>query len=250
MSAAGGWAEELFDADYARVWGFPGPAVTAAEVAVLSTILPAPPARVLDIACGNGRHSIALAAQGYDVTGVDLAEPFLDLARAAAALADVKVDFRQTDMRDVSLAGFDAAIVLGNSFGYYADEENLRSLEAIARTVRMGGLVLLELLNRDRIVANYQPHGSHPSADGTTTIEFESTLDPINGVNTVIHRWAGPNGERRERSSKQRLYTPPEIAALCRDAGLRPFGWYDGVSRRPFDLGARRLLVVAERSSD
>jgi SAM-dependent methyltransferase len=244
-----GWTEALFDADYARVWGFPGAEVTAAEVLALSTMLPAPPARVLDVACGNGRHAIALAARGYQVTGVDLAAPFLVLARDAARVANVEVDFRQSDMRHVNadLTGFDAAIVLGNSFGYHEDEENLSTLEAIARTVRVGGLVLLELLNRDRIVANYRPRGSHPSADGRTTIEFESTLDPITGINTVVHRWTTLDGAPRERVSKQRLYTPPELVALCRAANLRPSGWYDGVSLRPFDLQARRLLVVAER---
>ena len=98
--SSGDWTEDLFDADYTRVWGFPGPDVTAAEVDALSTILPAPPARVLDVACGNGRHSIGLAARGYEVTGVGVAAPFLALAREAAIAAGVSVDFRRTDMRE------------------------------------------------------------------------------------------------------------------------------------------------------
>jgi SAM-dependent methyltransferase len=241
------WTHALFDEEYARAWSFPGNGTTAAELRFLATVLPRAPARILDVACGNGRHAIALASAGYEVTGVDQSAQFIELARAAATHAGVQVEFRCDDMRTLRLRDFAAALLLGNTFGYYSDADNLRALESIAQSVQIGGPIVVELLNRDRIVANFQPKRSHPSADGTTTIELDGAFDPVTGVNTIIYRWTGADGRLRERQSRQRLYTPPEITALLRAAGLRPAGWYDGYRDLPFLLHAERLVVVAER---
>ncbi|CAN5771605.1 hypothetical protein BH24ACT15_BH24ACT15_37450 [soil metagenome] len=128
MTDRSDWTDGFFDEKYAKLWGFPGRDVTATEVAALRVVLPQPPTRIVDVACGNGRHAIALAAGGYEVMVVDIAAPFLHMARLAADAASVAVEFRQADMRDLDLEGFDAALVLGNSFGYHSDEDNVRSL--------------------------------------------------------------------------------------------------------------------------
>jgi hypothetical protein len=210
------WSEEVFDEEYARLWSFPGSAATIAEVAALEALLPEPPARVLDVACGIGCHAVAL-------------------------------DFRVCDMRYLDLGGFAAALVLGNSFGYHSDRENLTSLRRIADAVVDGGLVIIEVLHRDRLVADLRPHSEHIAGDGTV-VRRESSLDPVTGVNTVIHRWTGGDGQDHERRTEQRLYTPPELADLCRAVGLGPLEWRDGLTGGPFHIAARRMLLVASRS--
>ena len=67
-----------------------------------------PPMRILDVPCGFGRHANRLAARGYDVVGVDLVAGFLERARAGAAAAGLRVDYRQADMRALEfVAEFD-----------------------------------------------------------------------------------------------------------------------------------------------
>ena len=122
-------------------------------------------------------------------------------------------------MRRLDLAGFDAAVAVGNSFGYHSDDENLMSLDGIATAVVVGGTVIIELLNRDRIVANFRPHSEHIAGDG----------------------------QRRQRRTEQRLYTPPELAAMCAAVGLIPVAWHDGLAGWPFHVAARRLGLVAVR---
>jgi SAM-dependent methyltransferase len=240
------WTEEVFDDEYARLWSFPGADQTVAEVAALEALLPRVPARVLDVACGAGRHAVALAGRGYEVTGIDIAAPFLDRARRFAVAASVTVDFRQMDMRRLDLEGFAAALVLGNSFGFHSDEENLLSLRRIANAVVAGGPVIIEVLHRDRLVAQPRPNSQHIAGDGTV-VDLESGLDAVTGVNTVIHRWTDADGERRERRTEQRLYTPSELALLCREVGLDPVEWRDGLTGGPFRLDARRMVLVASR---
>src|SRR3954452_7525693 len=88
---------------------------------ILKMLQVPPPARLLDVPCGGGRHSLALAARGYRMTGVDLSSDFLAAARAQAA-ANSAVTWEQRDMRDLPWPeAFDGAFSFGNSFGY-ADE--------------------------------------------------------------------------------------------------------------------------------
>ena len=100
----------MFDEDYARLWSVPGQEVGAAEIDALAAFLPMAPARVLDVACGAGRYAIALARRGYELTGIDIAVPFLERARRRAIDAAVMIDFRRGDMRYLDLTGFDAAV--------------------------------------------------------------------------------------------------------------------------------------------
>ena len=246
MADHGHWTQAVFDEEYARLWSFPGRDVTVAEVAALEALLPEAPARVIDVACGVGRHAIALAIKGYDVTGIDIATPFLDRARLAALAASVTVDFRVCDMRRLDIGGFAVALVLGNSFGYHSDDENLESLERIANAVVDGGLVIIEVLHRDRLVADLRPHSEHIAGDGTV-VELESSLDPVTGVNEVVHRWTDADGRSHERRTEQRLYTPPELAGLCKAVGLAPLEFRDGLTGGPFHLAARRMVLVASR---
>lgn len=240
------WTADLFDENYARLWSVPGHEVSPAEIDALATLLPTAPARVLDIACGAGRYAVALARKGYEVTGIDIAPHFLDRARRRAIDASVTIDFRQGDMRSLNVDDFAAAVVLGNSFGYHSDDENLMSLECIASSVVAGGTVVVELLNRDRIVANFRPRSQHTATDGTV-IELESAFDPIRGVNTTTNRWTDADGQDHERRTEQRLYTPPELATMCAVVGLIPVAWRDGFTSGPFHLDARRMVLVAVR---
>ena len=96
---------------------------TAAEVEKLVALLGiAPSAKVLDLCCGIGRHSVEFARLGYRVTAVDLTASFLAQARERAKREQVQVDFVQSDMRDFVRPGaFDAAVNLVTSFGYFEE---------------------------------------------------------------------------------------------------------------------------------
>src|SRR5262245_36581506 len=79
----------------------------------------APPARLLDVPCGGGRHCHALAARGYHMTGVDISPRFLDAARSKSAAANATIAWEQREMRALPwTAEFDGAFSFGNSFGY------------------------------------------------------------------------------------------------------------------------------------
>jgi 2-polyprenyl-3-methyl-5-hydroxy-6-metoxy-1,4-benzoquinol methylase len=110
------------------------PDQTKAEVDFLSLELGCVSgARVLDVPCGDGRHTLELAALGFQMTGVDISESQIQDAGLRAGPAALSIEWLCADMRDLDWAEeFDAAFCFGNSFGYLDDERNAAFLRAVA----------------------------------------------------------------------------------------------------------------------
>lgn len=125
---------------------------------VVNTLELLPEASVLDLCCGYGRHSLELARRGFHVTGVDLSEALLYMARKRAEQERLSVTFIQSDMREIDFnEEFDAVINFFTSFGYLENEtEDEKVLERVATALKPDGKFLLDVLNRDRIVRSFQ----------------------------------------------------------------------------------------------
>lgn len=122
---------------------------TLAEVDFVGRQLPlAGYAHIVDLCCGTGRHSIELAARGYQVLGVDIHEEALKNARHGngGSLQFLKLDMRAIDAIQGS---YDGVIVLWQSFGYYSTAENIAILSAIANLLRRRGRLVLDIYNRE-----------------------------------------------------------------------------------------------------
>jgi SAM-dependent methyltransferase len=241
------WTVGYFDDVYLELFPFPEAAQTDEEVAALAHLLPSPPAHVLDLACGQGRHAVRLAQRGYQVVGVDTSRQFLEDAHRSADELGVKIDLVESDMRDITYKDeFDAVVSFFTAWGYHDDAENQQVLERVARSLRDGGWLIMDIIHRDWLMSVYTRKDWLTLRDGTDVV-VDRHFDPIEGVNMVTHRWQGQDGQRIERQHRLRIYTATEIDHMLRSAGLRPTVWYGGVSLEPFDHTSRRLLVVAER---
>ncbi|MDQ3388448.1 MAG: class I SAM-dependent methyltransferase, partial [Gemmatimonadota bacterium] len=153
------WWDGYFDQEFVRIYrDFLTPERTLAEVEGIVDILGlSDGARILDLACGWGRHSTELARAGFRVTGLDLSETLLARARRRAQAAGVEVEWVRADMREIPGAGgYDAVLSLFSSLGYFlSDEEDLRVLRGARAALRPGGWFLLETMHRDHIVGDY-----------------------------------------------------------------------------------------------
>lgn len=112
-------------------------------------------AKILDLACGKGRHSVYLNQLGYDVTGADLSENSIS---EASKFANEKLHFEVHDMRIPFEQKFDAIFNLFTSFGYFEnDEDNLKTLKAIQESLSEYGFAVIDFMNVQHVIENLVP---------------------------------------------------------------------------------------------
>ena len=245
------WWENLFDETYLKLWASSFALErTAQQVAGVQQMLNLQPgAEILDLCCGQGRIAVPLAQAGYRVTGLDLSPTLLEAAQQAAEDANVHVDWVQADMRDIPAAWagrFDAIINIFTAFGYFEDdEENQRVLEEVARALKPGGLFLIDVSHRDRIMAEYRDHDWFEVGD--LLVCSSRAFDPIRGINTEIMMWTDDQGQRHHVHFQVHVYNATELTRMIQLAGLQPIAYYGDFDLSPFQMRSRRLIILARR---
>jgi len=221
---------------------------TAGEVDFILAEFGLPPgSRILDMGCGTGRHAVELARRGWSVVGVDIAAGMLGEARKAADEAGVRVDWIEADAtRFITPERFDAALSLcGGAFGILnlnddpADHDRA-VLRAISAALKPGAPLMLTTLNAFARLRELT------EADIATRRFNPLTLEEM-------YRAEAESGEDIGRVYlKERRWLPPELIALCHDAGLTVAQIWGGTSgqwaRRPLQLDEPELMLVARRA--
>jgi len=142
---------------------------------------------------------------------------------------------------------FDGAYSYFTSFGYFDDDDNERVLDGLARALRPGGRVLLEMMNRDWLLTHPQQRTWTQRDDGALLME-ESTLELV--PSRVVSRQLLIDPRGGTQVTKQfflRTYTCAELSALLRRHGLEVAEVTGGASGEPYGTESRRLAIVAER---
>jgi SAM-dependent methyltransferase len=250
---ASAWYVDFFRDDYLNVYDHLFTAARAEkEVAFAERALElGSGARILDLCCGQGRHSVLFAQRGYEVTGLDLNPAYLDLTQELARAANVELKTIAADMRQIPLHDhFDAIVNMYSSFGYLESEaEDLKVLESAAKAIKTGGRLMLDMLNREWAVANYIQNDWHTGGDGTLYVEHRD-LDLATSRMHVKFTIIGPHGGRRDSVGHHiRLYTLTETTRLLQQVGLNVTGVFGGFEAEPYAIGTRRMIVVARKGS-
>lgn len=243
------WYETFFEADWLELAVDHDEELTKAEVDFLVARLGlGPGARVLDLACGHGRHAVELAERGLRVTGADISEHVLAIARERAARRGVQVDLVRLDMRELEADGeFDAVCNFASAFGYYpSEEEDLEVLRRVARALVPGGGLLIETMNGQWLLRNFDPRARRTLANGTVVVE-QRHFDPATSRSSATWTLTRPDGTRSEMRHSMRIYTGPELCGMLGEAGLDVDGMWGGVDGSPHATDRRRLVLRARK---
>jgi SAM-dependent methyltransferase len=211
---------------------------TDQEIAFLLELLNLPEgARVLDVGCGPGRHSVELAKAGLAVTGVDVSRRFLDIAADKARAAGVPASFFEVDARQMPFDDeFDAVIsICQGGFGLMGKDDAL-VLRRMTESVRTGGMVVVTAFSA-LFEASHPRDGATFDADAGVVHERTIVKDEA-GHDHEVDLWTG-------------VYTPRELRLLAIGVGLVPEAIWsvepgDFVRRAP-DLDHPEYLLVARR---
>ncbi len=239
------WWETFFGPDYLRQYEVDAERTAAEADGVEKVLHLQKGARILDLACGGGRHAVELARRGYAVTGYDLSEELLRVARAAARKAHARVAFVRGDMRNLAYRGaFDAAINMFSSFGYFdAAEDDRRVLAGIARALKARGKFLMERFNRESLAYELPLQGWRVGEDGSVILQ-EDTFDVLRGRYDTRQIVIDRQGTR-EHLGSVRAYTLPELKELFDAAGLPIHRVLGGLDLSPYRARSRRLVLYA-----
>ena len=197
--------------------------------------------RVLDLACGAGRHAGALARLGATVIGFDLSLAMLRAAQRRTTAVLVRGDMRVLPFTDTA---FDTVVNLFTSFGYFdRDDHHATVVAEVARVLRPGGIFALDYLNAAAVRSHLVPH-DRSEAGGRTVVQRRR----ITGHGRFVVKTITVEGEGREFMERVRLFEREDLEALMAAAGLTVtavFGDYDGSSQGP---QSPRCLLLARRA--
>ena len=204
---------------------------------------------ILDLCCGQGRHSVRLADMGYSVIGLDSSRTLLEVAKESIAASPRRRDLWlvEGDMRSIPIreGTCDAVVNMFTSFGFFDDSENLRVLEGVAYVLKPGGKFLLDYWN-PYIAAQL---------DGTRNwwwitenllalaeARYDFSSGRLQDLRTVvdIEKSSVENTVR-----KLKFYMLPELEKMLEKAGLRILKVYGDVDERDYDGESRRLITVS-----
>ena len=202
-----------------------------------------PGMRVLDVPCGHGRIANRLARLGCQVVGIDRSASFLDLAKRDGA----GVDYRLGDMRELTPDGpFDAVVNWFTSFGYFDDATNRGLLAAWRRALGPGGKLVMDLQNRQRVLAVMMAAGGQAIAlreRGDDLLVDRTTFD-VATARTETERISVRAGRVRRYWFSVRTFAFTELRDWLLEAGFAEVAGCGGEGE-PLSLGSRRMVVVA-----
>jgi SAM-dependent methyltransferase len=220
---------------------------THAEADFLEKALRLPPgARVLDVPCGGGRHSLKLASRGFQMTGVDISAEFLAVAQKRATERHLPITWERQPMLDLPWQGeFDGAFCAGNSLGGLDDDETAAFFGAVARALKPGARFVVDngtiaecllpsLKERFWIPVGdilFLIHNRYDHERGRLEMEFTMIRD----------------GKGEKKSGFQQVYTYREFCRKLAAAGFEGFKGHAWYGKEPFRLGSHGLVLVATK---
>ena len=210
--------------------------------------------KILDLCCGQGRHSLEFARRDYkNIEGFDRSRYLIKRARETSKKEGLNLKFREGDARKLPYAAdiFDVVMILGNSFGYFETiNDDIRVLKEVFRVLKPSGKLLVDVADGDFLKKNFQPR-SWEWIDEKHFVCRERSL--AKDEQRIISREIVSQTEKgviTDQFYSERIYTPESLSEILKKAGFSNIinhGRISTDSIRNQDLGMmeRRIVLTA-----
>ncbi len=251
------WYKKWFNtADYLELYDHRNSTDAKKIVTLINRTIKLPKgSKLLDLACGNGRHSVFFAEKGYDVLGIDLS-PYL-IGEAKKKLRSEYRRFKKNlkfdigDMRDLSRKNeFDIVVNLFSSFGYFEEESQNRSvIKRISRSLKKDGYFFFDFLNSEYLRRNLTAFDAQKRNRNIIIQVREITGKFVKKNILIIRNKPGSQyPELRRFHEMVRLYTLGELRSIFRSNRLKVVKLFGDYSGKPFRKNSsRRLIILAQK---
>lgn len=203
-----------------------------------------PADKILDLACGAGRHALYMASNGNNVTGIDLSSNSIHEAKIKAIERGISnhVDFSVQDMRNFELnAQFDFVFNLFTSFGYFDSKaENEDVLLCAKRHLNPHGTLVIDYLNSELVRANGE----------------ESYTKSISGIEFKIHKYfegdfvmkeieVNDQGSTIHFREQVQLFAPNELETLLKKSGFEVIEHFGDYALNNYTSHSTRSILIS-----
>lgn len=240
------WYKDWFETEeYLNVYQHRNEAEAEALVNLIveNTMLPVT-AKVLDMACGTGRHSILFAKKGFDVTAIDLSKNMLSVARQKANAEKLNINFIHSDLRHFTYSSkFNLILNLFTSFGYFeTDEENLSVLKLAFYYLESNGYFILDFFNVHYLEQNLVRESVYQIDNGEIIQRRK-----IEGNRIVKEIIINNNGHSKNFLESVRMYDSDQLRNMLTAIGFaieKTFGDFQGSK---FDKTLSKRIILFAR---
>ncbi|TAN58164.1 class I SAM-dependent methyltransferase [Patescibacteria group bacterium] len=180
--------------------------------------------KILDLACGHGRHAIELGKRKFNVDGLDFSQHLLKIAKKHAKLEGLKMNFYQEDIHKINLkTKYDKIFLFFSEFGMF-DADNI--LKSATKILKINGLFLLDCDNVFRLIQYLIKHPRTPYQFDFITMELK---------------------EKQKNNKGARYYIAPELKKLFNDHGLKVISLYGDYEKQKLDINSGRIILIGKK---
>ena len=237
--------DEFWDVMSHKLFAVKDPAETKKEIEqIISLTGITPGSKLLDLCCGQGRHSLEFARRGYKVTGVDRTKRYLEKAKKEAARENLSVEFIEDDMTDFKRKiYFNAIITMYTSFGYFEEHnDNMKVLYNSYSSLKKKGLLLIDVVGKEILQRKFTERESF-ELDGITYIEERKV---INNWSRIENRWIMlKDNLQKEFKLSHWIYSENELKKMLSNAGFSSVKIFGDLAGKKYDENAERLIANA-----
>ena len=240
------WFQKWFDSPYYSIL-YKHRDLSEAESfldALISFLKPLPRSTALDVACGQGRHSIYLNQKNFDVTGIDISQKNIEhnLKFKNDTLSFFVHDMRQPFKKN----HFDHVLNLFTSFGYFENEDhNIQTIKAMSTALKSGGKFILDFMNTEKALTELK----NQETKIIDKIEFKIERSVDNNF-IVKEISVSDQGEKYTYKEKVKALTLSDFEKYFAMADLKIVNLFGDYKLNSFDAkNSDRLILIAEKNS-
>jgi 2-polyprenyl-3-methyl-5-hydroxy-6-metoxy-1,4-benzoquinol methylase len=238
-----------FDGYYKQIWKAIIPEeLTVKETDFIASYFQlAKGSKVLDLMCGYGRHALALARKGVEVTAVDNLADYINELKTGAEKEGLPVNALQHDVTSFSATDkYDLVMCMGNSLNFFDEADTVQILSSAAACLKPGGHLLLNSWSVAEIAFKNFKEKSWSEVNGLKFLTDSKLLfhpTRIETESTII----GPDGATEIKKGVDYIFSINEMEAMINKSGLQLKELYSIPGRKKFTVGEPRIYIVAQK---
>lgn len=181
--------------------------------------------KILDLACGHGRHTIELKKRGFDIDGLDFSDYLLKIAKDRAKQEDLQIKFYKQDIHNMNLkTKYDKVFLFFSDFELF---DANKALKNVSKILKINGLFLLDCDNVFRLIRYLKEHPKFPDKFDFNNMELK--------------------GKQKDSQEVRRYYIAPELKNLFQNNGLKVVSIYGNYAKDDLDANSKRIILIGKK---